>query len=119
MFAIRRPDPIKIYFGHTSEGAYFFQILLEKMAEKTPAAAGGTTMLARVPDGMNPAFYAMSLLRRRRYEEASDLCTELLQKNNRDKVRARGKQQSCMALYSLHNQHQPNVRTANLGFPMC
>ena len=33
---------------------------------------------------MNPAFLALSRLRRRRYDECADLCTELLSKNNFD-----------------------------------
>ena len=45
-------------------------------------AAGAST----APAGMDPAFYALSKLRRRRFDEAVDQCSTLLRENNRDQA---------------------------------
>ena len=38
------------------------------------------------PPGIDPAFYALSKLRRRRFDEAVGQCTALLRENNRDQA---------------------------------
>ena len=38
------------------------------------------------PPGLDPAFYALSKLRRRRFDEAVDQCSALLRENNRDQA---------------------------------
>ena len=38
-------------------------------------------------EGMDPVFLALSRMRRRRFQECADICTEILAENPRDLVR--------------------------------